>query len=180
MLCCTLSTTVVNNIAHASSNNIGYGWQINKAWTTNGTAQIYNIVFDSKLNKYQLFKNVGLSSSIFSIFLNKKVQYRKPPIISQGCKLLSDIGQCPTKFGKCPSKSNFEKKYIVTLYIFLLWQNPIANSFNLHFTIKLTSILAFYLTLRRNGYTYLSCDLYIYILCNVYMSDQIQVMSDEN
>jgi hypothetical protein len=28
--------------------------------------------------------------------------------ISQGCKLLSDIGQCPTKFGKCPSKSNFD------------------------------------------------------------------------
>jgi hypothetical protein len=26
----------------------------------------------------------------------------------QGCKLLSDIGQCPTKFGKCPSKSNFD------------------------------------------------------------------------
>ena len=22
----------------------------------------------------------------------------------QGCKLLSDIGQCPTKFGKCPRK----------------------------------------------------------------------------
>ena len=27
----------------------------------------------------------------------------------QGCKLLSDIGQCPTKFGKCPSKSNFDR-----------------------------------------------------------------------
>ena len=43
----------------------------------------------------------------------------------QGCKLLSDIGQCPTKFGKCPSKSNFDRtlvrsqKKIVT-YIFLL------------------------------------------------------------
>jgi hypothetical protein len=27
-------------------------------------------------------------------------------------------------------------KKIVTLYIFLLWQNPIANSLNLHFAIK--------------------------------------------
>jgi hypothetical protein len=42
----------------------------------------------------------------------------------QGCKLLSDIGQCPTKFGKCPSKSNFDRtlvrshKKIVTLHFF--------------------------------------------------------------
>ena len=42
----------------------------------------------------------------------------------QGCKLLSDIGQCPTKFGKCPSKSNFDRtlvrsqKKFVTLYLF--------------------------------------------------------------
>ena len=25
----------------------------------------------------------------------------------QGCKLLSDIGQCPTKFGKCQNKAKF-------------------------------------------------------------------------
>jgi hypothetical protein len=30
------------------------------------------------------------------------------PDFKQGCKLLSDIGQCPTKFGKCPSKSDFD------------------------------------------------------------------------
>jgi hypothetical protein len=30
----------------------------------------------------------------------------------QGCKLLSDIGQCPTKFGKCPSKSNFDRTLV--------------------------------------------------------------------
>jgi hypothetical protein len=78
---------------------------------------------------------------------------------TQGCKLLSDIGQCPTKFGKCPSKSNFDRtlvrshKKIVTLYIFLLWQNPIANSLNLYFAINFTrrSSIYFYLTLRRNG-----------------------------
>ena len=32
-------------------------------------------------------------------------------LMLQGCKLLSDIGQCPTKFGKCPSKSNFDRTF---------------------------------------------------------------------
>jgi hypothetical protein len=50
---------------------------------------------------------------------------QRAKMVSQGCKLLSDIGQCPTKFGKCPSKSNFDRtlvrsqKKIVT-YFFLL------------------------------------------------------------
>jgi hypothetical protein len=90
----------------------------------------------------------------------------------QGCKLLSDIGQCPTKFGKCPSKSNFDRtlvrsqKKVVTLYIFLLWQNTIANLLNLHFAITFTrhSSILLTVTLRRNGYTYLSRDLYIYLV----------------
>ena len=43
---------------------------------------------------------------------------------------------------------------------------------------NLRGILAFYLTLRRNGSIYLSRDLYI--SCDVYMSDQIHVMSDQN
>jgi hypothetical protein len=30
----------------------------------------------------------------------------------QNCKLLSDIVQCPTKFGKCPSKSNFDRTLV--------------------------------------------------------------------
>jgi hypothetical protein len=30
----------------------------------------------------------------------------------QGYKLLSDIGKCPTKFGKCPSKSNFDRTLV--------------------------------------------------------------------
>jgi hypothetical protein len=33
-------------------------------------------------------------------------------VITQGCKLLSDIGQCPTKFGKCTSKSNFDRTLV--------------------------------------------------------------------
>jgi hypothetical protein len=33
-------------------------------------------------------------------------------VVMQGCKLLSDIGQCPTKFGKCPSKSNFDRTLV--------------------------------------------------------------------
>ena len=30
----------------------------------------------------------------------------------QGCKLLSDIGHCPTKLGKCLSKSNFDRTLV--------------------------------------------------------------------
>jgi hypothetical protein len=53
-----------------------------------------------------------------------------------------------------------DHKKIVTLYIFLLWQNPIANSFNLHFAIKFTrySSILLTVTLRRNGYT---CCIYL-------------------
>ena len=59
------------------------------------------------------------------INLPQKVSELATCLPRQGCKLLSDIGQCPTKFGKCPSKSNFDRtlvrsqKKIVT-YIFLL------------------------------------------------------------
>ena len=61
----------------------------------------------------------------------------------QGCKLLSDIGQCPTKFGKCPSKSNFDrtlvqsKKYIVT-YIFCCDKIRLQIHSILHFAINFT------------------------------------------
>jgi hypothetical protein len=90
----------------------------------------------------------------------------------QGCKLLSDIGQCPTKFGKCPSKSNFDRtlvrsqKKFVT-YTFLLWQNPIANSLNLHFAIKFTrhssilrNVAPEWLYILVSGDLYISCDVY--------------------
>ena len=61
---------------------------------------------------------------IDSLLMYILIVYLLDGSIYQGCKLLSDIGQCPTKFGKCPSKSNFDrtlvrsKKYTVTLYIF--------------------------------------------------------------
>jgi hypothetical protein len=51
---------------------------------------------------------------------------------------------------------------------FFLWQNPIANSLNLHFAIKFTrhSSISFYLTLRRNGI--LTCLVtYMYILWRI-------------
>jgi hypothetical protein len=97
----------------------------------------------------------------------------------QSCKLiLSDIGQCPTKFGKCPSKSNFDRtlvrsqKKIVTLYIFLMWQNPIANSLNLHFAIKFTRHSSILLNVAPE-WLYILASWLIYISCDVYMSDQI-------
>jgi hypothetical protein len=77
----------------------------------------------------------------------RKIKYFSWQLPYQGCKLLSDIGQCPTKFGKCPSKSNFDRTLVRSQK-------------------NLRGILAFYLTLRRNGYTYLSRDLYI--SCDVY------------
>jgi hypothetical protein len=46
------------------------------------------------------------------IFVNKtffaRLYFKNSYCPTQGCKLLSDIRQCPTKFGKCPSKSNFD------------------------------------------------------------------------
>jgi hypothetical protein len=96
----------------------------------------------------------------------------------QGCKLLSDIGQCPTKFGKCPSKSNFDRslvrsqKKIVTLYIFLLWQNPIANSLNLHFAIKFARHSRILLNVAPE-WLYILVSWLIYILWRIYISDQI-------
>ena len=38
---------------------------------------------------------------------------------AQGCKLLSDIGQCPTKFGKCPSKSKFDRTLVRSKKIYM-------------------------------------------------------------
>ena len=88
----------------------------------------------------------------------------------QGCKLLSDIGQCPTKFGKCPSKSNFDwtlvrsQKDCHIIHFFAVTKSDCK----LAFAIRHSSIL---FNVHRNGYTYLSRDLYI--SCDVYMSDQI-------
>ena len=70
--------------------------------------------------------------------------------ISQGCKLLSDIGQCPTKFGKCPSKRNFDRKLVRS-------QKKLSHTF--------------FFVASEWLYTNLSRDLYI--SCDVYMSDQL-------
>jgi hypothetical protein len=92
----------------------------------------------------------------------------------QGCKLLSDIVQCSTKFGKCPSKSNFDRtlvrseKYIVTLYIFSLWQNLIANSLNLHFAIKFTRHSSILLNVAPE-WLYILVSWLIYILWRIYV-----------
>jgi hypothetical protein len=94
-------------------------------------------------------------------------------------KLLSDIGQCPTKFGKCPRKSVFDrtlvrshKKKIVTLYIFFCCDKIRLQIHSICILqLNLRGILAFYLTLRRNGYTYLSCDLCISCICPTKFSD---------
>jgi hypothetical protein len=102
-------------------------------------------------------------------------------IYTQGCKLLSDIGQCPTKFGKCPSKSNFDRtlvrsqKKIVTLYIFLLWQNPIANSLNLHFAIKFTRHSSILLNVAPE-WLYILVSWLIYILWRIYVRPNLVVL----
>jgi hypothetical protein len=91
---------------------------------------------------------------------------------SQGCKLLSDIGQCPTKFGNCLSKSNFDLTLVRSqknchIIHFLLWQNSIANSLNLHFAIKFTRHSSILVNVAPEWLcTYLSRDLYI--SCDVY------------
>jgi hypothetical protein len=98
--------------------------------------------------------------------------------LEQGCKLLSDIGQCPTKFGKCPSKSNFDRtlvrsqKKFVTLYIFLLWQNPIANSLNLHFAIRHSSILLNV----ASEWLYKLVSWLIYILWRIYVRSNLVML----
>jgi hypothetical protein len=89
----------------------------------------------------------------------------------QGCKLLSDIGQCPTKFGKCPSKSNLDRtlvrsqKKIVT-YIFCC--DKIRCKFtNLHFAIKFTRHSSILLNVAPE-WLYILVSWLIYILWRIY------------
>jgi hypothetical protein len=94
----------------------------------------------------------------------------------QGCKLLSDIGQCPTKFDKCPSKNNFDRTLVRSqknshMHFFAVTKSDnIANSLNLHFAIRHSSI---FLNIAPEGYTYSSRDLYIScdVLCPTKFSD---------
>jgi hypothetical protein len=64
------------------------------------------------------------------------------------------------------------KKKVVTLYIFLLWQNTIANSLNLHFAIKFTRHSSILLNVAPE-WLYILVSWLVYISCDVYMSDQI-------
>jgi hypothetical protein len=81
---------------------------------------------------------------------------------------------CPTKSGKCPSKSDFDwtlvrsHKKMVSLYIFLLWQNPIANSLNLYFAIKFTRHSSILLNVASE-WLYILVLLLIYILWRIYV-----------
>jgi hypothetical protein len=68
----------------------------------------------------------------------------------QGCKLLSDIGQCRLNL------ANVRAKVILIGH----WSDHKKKRHIIHF-----------FSLRRNGYTNLSRDLYI--SCDVYMSDQL-------
>jgi hypothetical protein len=54
---------------------------------------------------YEVYKYKQMQEQLQYQLICKDVMLNLP---EQGCKLLSDIGQCPTKFGKCPSKSNFD------------------------------------------------------------------------
>jgi hypothetical protein len=71
----------------------------------------------------------------------------------QGCKLLSDIGQCRLNL------ANVRAKVILIGH----WSDHKKKSHIIHF-----------FSLRLNCYTILSRDLYI--SCNVYMSDQLSVL----
>jgi hypothetical protein len=55
----------------------------------------FNVVQLSLLQVMMVFCLWSFGKQVLPLFF---AQYM------QGCKLLSDIGQCPTKFGKCPSK----------------------------------------------------------------------------
>jgi hypothetical protein len=90
-----------------------------------------------------------------------------PNTVLQGCKLLSDIRQCQTKFGKCPSKSNFDWTLVRSQ----------KNSHIIHFfavtksDCKFTQFIFCYKIYGHSSillnvvpewlYTYLSRDLYI-------------------
>ena len=98
--------------------------------------------------------------------------------VLQGRKLLSDnvrlnLANVRAKVILIGHWSDHTKKIVTLIHFFAVTKSDCKfTQFNLHFAIKFTrhsSIL--YLTLRRNGYTYLSRDLYI--SCDVYMSDQI-------
>jgi hypothetical protein len=100
----------------------------------------------------------------------------------QGCKLLSDIGQCPTKFDKCPSKSNFDrtlvrsqKKNCHIIHFFAVTKSDCKftqYSLNLHFAIKFTRHSSILLNVAPE-WLYILVSWLIYFLLRIYMSDRI-------
>jgi hypothetical protein len=76
------------------------------------------------------------------------------------------------------------QKKIVTLYIFLLWQNPIANSLNLHFAIKFTRHSSILLNVTPE-WLYILVSWLIYILWRIRIcptkikSDRTNVLSSQ-
>ena len=118
------------------------------------------------------FPHIRLYLWTVELFISLSVKYTY-----QGCKLLSDIGQCPTKFGKCPSKSNFDRTLVRSQkklsHTFFAVTKSDCKFTQFAFCNKIYE--AFYhlilLNVAPEWHTYLSRDLYIF--CDVYMSDQI-------
>jgi hypothetical protein len=104
-----------------------------------------------------------------SIVLQKHITVR---FTCQGCKLLSDIGQCPTKFGKCPSKSNFDrtlvrmsdhKKNSHITHFFAVTKS------DLHFAIKFTRHSSILLNVAPEWLYNILVSWLIYILWRIYI-----------
>ena len=61
--------------------------------------------------------------------------------------------------------SEYTKKIVTWLYIFLLWQNPIANSLNLYFAIKFTRHFSILLNVAPEWlYSHTCLMTYIYLV----------------
>ena len=100
---------------------------------------------------------------------------------SQGCKLLSDIGQCPTKFGNCLSKSNFDRTLVRSqknCHIIHFFAVTKSNCKFTHFAIKFTRHSRILLNVAPEWLcTYLSRDLYIYLVTyTVYVRPNLVVL----
>jgi hypothetical protein len=101
------------------------------------------------------------------------------PQLVQGCKLLSDIGQCPTKFGKCPSKSSFDRTLVRSQkklsHTFFAVTKSDANSLNLHFAIKFTRHSSILFNVAPE-WIYILVSWLVYILCGIYVRPNLVVL----
>jgi hypothetical protein len=101
----------------------------------------------------------------------------------QGCKLLSDIGQCPTKFGKCPSKSNFDRTLVrsqkkLSHYTFFCCDKSDCKFTQFaFFAIKFTRHSSILLNVAPEWlYILVSWLIYIYILWRIYVRPNLVVL----